>query len=485
MNKLAPDYDYNSIRVAIAEFNPASRIEPNEQISPDRVFTPDSHRSILDLSRQLVVGNRGMGKSLWTHALLNSEVRQHVAEVYRQPNLTKTIVVIGFNGSDKLLDVAPTRESIGRALENNFSEDDIWRAVIFRAVRIITESPEEKHLNSTLLKLKKFPNLFEEALSSADDILAEEGKTILILFDALDRLADNWKNIRSLTSSLMKRALGLKSFKSFRTKIFIRPDQYADASIFQFPDGSKLKSEHVNLSWQPQELFGLLLFEVCRNKLAKQELSALADDIDAGAALRFSGHRNRPAQEEQKSLINALAGTYMGADARRGRVYTWVPLHLSDAKNACSPRTFLTAWKNAAEHEPAPLGRVVDHLGLIEGVRQASSVRLEELREDYRWIDEALAALKGQFVPISKDELLEIWEQSQVVQQILTEARSGKWLTPVDLASNTDNSAALLEAMKSIAVMEERSNGKINVPDIFRVEAGIMRKGGVAVPRRG
>jgi hypothetical protein len=38
--------------------------------------------------------------------------------------------------------------------------------------------------------------------------------------------------------------------------------------------------------------------------------------------------------------------------------------------------------------------------------------------------------------------------------------------------------------MTQIAVMEERTNGKINVPDIFRVEAEILRKGGVAVPRR-
>jgi hypothetical protein len=38
--------------------------------------------------------------------------------------------------------------------------------------------------------------------------------------------------------------------------------------------------------------------------------------------------------------------------------------------------------------------------------------------------------------------------------------------------------------MVHIAVMEERTNGRINVPDIFRVEAEILRKGGVAVPRR-
>jgi hypothetical protein len=184
-------------------------------------------------------------------------------------------------------------------------------------------------------------------------------------------------------------------------------------------------------------------------------------------------------------LVDAIAGRYMGSDARRGRVYTWVPLHLSDAKNACSPRTFLTAWKRAAEHPRARISLAVDHLGLIEGVRQASSTRLEELRDDYGWIDGALGALKGQFVPIEKEELLRVWRASQVVQKILRSAKAGKWLAPVELDADTDGPAALLEAMISIAVMEERANGKINVPDIFRVEARIKRRGGVAVPRRG
>lgn len=214
----------------------------------------------------------------------------------------------------------------------------------------------------------------------------------------------------------------------------------------------------------------------------KADIESLAYSLDVSNVLNFSVRRNRAPAEDQAVLVNAIAGAYMGSDARRGKVYTWVPLHLGDAKNNCSPRTFLTAWKRAAEHEPAPKGRAVDHLGLIEGVRKASSARLEELREDYRWIDGALGAVKGHFVPIERSELISIWERSNVVQRILSEAR-GNWLAPVELEAGAGPSG-LLEAMKSIAVVEERANGKINVPDIFRVEAGIKRKGGVAVPRR-
>jgi hypothetical protein len=475
--------DYAAIRNAMAAFSPAPKIEPNDQVPPDRVFTPYSHRAVLDPGRQLVVGNRGMGKSLWTHALTNPEVRKRVASVYGQPGLNKTDVVIGFNGSDKSSAVAPTRDAIERALSSGYNEDDIWRGVMFRAICFVNGEAEEKDIESTLGKIRASPSLWENKLSEVDDEFARRGKSILILFDALDRLADDWQSIRLLTTGLMKRALGLRSFHSFRTKIFIRPDQYSDQRLFEFSDGSKLKNSHVDLSWQPHELFGLLLFEICRDDKAKTVLQNLANRIGASAALMFSEQRSRPALEEQNALINAIAGTYMGSDKRRGRVYTWVPLHLSDAKETCSPRTFLTAWQKAAGHEPAPKDRAVDHLGLIEGVRRASSARLEELREDYRWIDDALEALKGQFVPIEREILLDVWKNSQIVQKILRESKKGKWLAPVELDTRADP-AALLEAMKSIAVMEERANGKINVPDIFRVEAGIKRKGGVAVPRR-
>ncbi len=479
-----PFHDFDTLREAMAALPPASSVQPNETISLERVFTPESHRAVLDPGRQLIVGNRGMGKSLWAHALSNREVRQSVADIYRQPALARTDVVIGFNGADKPSFVAPTHEAIGRAIEHGFSEEEIWRAVVFRAIRNVCGSSEEVRFESSLERLRDAPELFENTLLGADDRLRAEERKVLILFDALDRLADNWRSIRALTSSLMKRALGLRSFASFRAKIFIRPDQFSDPEIFRFPDGSKLKNDHVDLSWQPHELYGLLFFETLRDPGAHTAMFRLASRLGAEAALSSEGLRSRRAQQQQIDIVNALAGPFMGSDARRGRVYTWIPLHLSDARNSCSPRTFLTAWREAARHDPTPSDRVVDHLGLIEGVRRASTARLNELREDYRWIDEALGALRGQFVPITKQELFDIWAAQRVVAKILENESKGISQAPVDLIDGPDALSQLLAAMKDIAVVEERANGKINVPDIFRVEAGIKRKGGVAVPRR-
>jgi hypothetical protein len=262
----------------------------------------------------------------------------------------------------------------------------------------------------------------------------------------------------------------------------MRVDQFADPELFRFPDSSKIRNDCVDLGWRPYELYGLLFFELLRHKDAATLLKELARHLDAYSALPINGRLNVVAHT-QELVINAIAGEYMGTSSKRGRVYTWVPLHLSDAQNNCSPRTFLTAWKTAAEHFPAPQKQAVDHLGLSEGVRRASNARLTELSEDYPWIKLVLEPLRRQFVPVERSHLFELWKEAKVIEQILEKSSGSGWLAPSGVI--VDHSLdALLRTMASIAVMEERANGKINVPDIFRVEAGILRKGGVAVPRK-
>jgi hypothetical protein len=475
--------DFAAVRDAMASFELSPRVEPNEKIEPNRAFFPAGHRGVLDMRRQLVVGNRGMGKSFWTHALHNAELRERLARVYSLPALANTEVVIGFNGSERLTEIAPTTDEVAGALKNDCDPELIWRAVLLRAAYSFGAAGPTPPLSEALNTLAASPGRYAEVLTAADDALIRQKKSLLIVFDALDRLGQDWGAIRALTKGLLIRTVGLQSFGAIRAKIFMRVDQFADTELFRFPDSSKITNDRVDLAWQPYELYGLLLFELLRCAGAKDELLALATQTNTLSALPQNGQLNTSALDEQAMLVTGLAGEFMGGHKKRGRVYTWVPLHLGDADNNCSPRTFLTAWKSAAGHIPPPTEQAVDHLGLIDGVRRASGTRLAELREDYPWIDSPLEPLRRQFVPISREDLFALWLDRNVVRNILSEAETRSWLAPIDLIS-TQDPAALLDTMARIAVMEVRANGKINVPDIFRVEAEILRKGGVAVPRR-
>ncbi|WP_200379521.1 P-loop NTPase family protein [Rubrivivax gelatinosus] len=472
-----------AIRRAIADFRLARKVEPNATILPQEVFLPVGHRGVLDMRRQLVVGERGMGKSFWTHALSNEDVRDKLAAYYRFPELKSTEVIIGFNGSDRRQRLAPTVDDLAEIRQlPNFKPDLVWKALLLR----MAEDKLGKKFDTmadTITLLDQQPSRYSEALSQLDDHLTVNRRNLLIVFDALDRLAMDWSTIRELTRALLRLAIGLQSFRSIRAKIFMRVDMFSDREIFRFQDSSKIKNDHVSLMWQAEELYGLVLFEILRDHDGEAALKRLAAQTETLPALPINGEDSRLHVNEQRRLVHALAGEFMGSNKKRGLVYTWVPLHLSDAANTCSPRTFLTAWNVAAERVPAPTDHAIDHLGLLDGVRSASRSRLNELYEDYEWIRPSLEALQRQFVPMSRDQLFQLWNDHRVMQAIAASTHGEVSKTPAGLTDSPEFEA-LLQAMKAVAVMDERSNGKINVPDIYRVEAGILRKGGVAVPKR-
>jgi len=481
VTQIAPDF--SAIRAAIANFELSPRVEPNEPIAIDRAYLPEGHRGVLDLKRQLVVGNRGMGKSFWTHALLNDTLRTRLAEVYGHPQLKSARVEIGFNGSIKINPIAPTTEEILGLYAKDHSPDLIWRGVLFRAAKIVLKEHSIPSLEESISRIRRDPALFSRELSALDDQLAAGGESLLLVFDALDRLGQDWDSIRKLTRALLALAVGLQSFRAIRVKIFMRVDQFSDEELFRFPDSSKIRNDAVYLSWRPNELYGLLLFEILRDTGGRPALQALAEKISAQRALPDNGRDNAVFIDDQALLIEAIAGEFMGSNKKRGRVYTWVPLHLSDAANTCSPRSFFIAWRKAAEHHPVPAGRAIDHLGLLDGVRSASTARLTELYEDYPWIKPTLQALHRQFVPMERQQLFDLWTEKAVMGTIAQAAKTASVNAPVGFGEGAEAST-LLAAMTNVAVMEERGNGKINVPDIFRVDAEILRKGGVAVPRR-
>jgi hypothetical protein len=469
--------DFAAIREGLRALPRTDNVLPGQVISPAEIVVVGEHRAALDVDRALVVGNRGMGKSFWAHALASPDARARVATDLRMPDLRTTDVRIGFNASER--DAAPSPAVLGEALARYGDADIVWRAGLIRAVL-----PGARSIPPSFFELIQWVRddveRAERLLGEADDAIAASGRRLLVVFDALDRLGSDWRTTRALTRALLRRALAVRSYRAIRLKLFMRTDQFSDASLFDFPDGSKIKNTRVDLRWSSGDLYTLLFERLSRSSEASAPFEALRARV---VAWRLLGREVGP--EGAKAIVDAIAGEFMGADRKRGRVFTWLPQHLADAYGDTSPRTFLTAWREAARSEGAPpAGRAVDHLGLLEGVRKASADRMQELREDYFWIDAALAPLRGQMVPMDRATLEALWRADDTAARILQQSRVEVGLPPVQLDEAADPAAALLAALRSIGVMESRTTGKIDVPDIFRVEAEIKRKGGVKPPRR-
>jgi len=182
----------------------------------------------------------------------------------------------------------------------------------------------------------------------------------------------------------------------------------------------------------------------------------------------------------------------MGGGEKRGNTYDWVTNHLADADSETTPRAFLVTLKAAAENHPASRPGVIDHLDIQVGVVRASEGRIRELEEDYWWIRTAFKPLEGISVPCLPGDFDERWRGAETVEKIRSLATGEKKLPPLAFevprvaldsseGENTDE-RRLRVSLEIIGVLESRSNGKINVPDIFRIAARIKRRGGVKPP---
>jgi hypothetical protein len=476
------DIDVAAIRAGLKALPRTANHNPGEPVALDDIVVVPGHRAALDPDRTLVVGNRGVGKSFWTHVLANSEARTYVARTFRE--LTAVDVVMGFNASARVDPVAPTQDAVNRAYRavGDAEAESIWRTVLVRAARDrgveLPASFPGDGFTAEATWVRDHGEQVDRIVTELDDRYTRQRQKLVLVFDALDRLGPGWQPKREQARALLRQALAARSYRSIRFKLFMRRDQFEDPLLFQFADGSKIANQLVDLQWSSSDLY-TLLFSALEHAHESRTAFAQLSASQVGLA-------DRTSDKAHQVLVNAIAGEFMGATAKQGRVYTWLPLHLSDARGETSPRTFLTAWREAAHFSPAPAKRALDYRGIHEGVRKASEDRVKELDEDYWWISLALEPLRHQQVPMERAALKRLWTGKKTASDIL--ANSINQLPPVRLDNAKAQSAnledALIEDLRAIGIIEVRPNDKINIPDIFRLEAGIKRKGGVAAPHR-
>ena len=145
-----------------------------------------------------------------------------------------------------------------------------------------------------------------------------------------------------------------------------------------------------------------------------------------------------------------------------------------------SPRSFLEALREAAddtaerypEHE-----RALHRDSIRRGVRKASRMRVAELQEDYPWVHRLLDPLKGMVVPCQFEEIEQRWGNDRVLNRLTEEVeRDAVKLPPRRVERGSEG---VRQDLESLGVFFRMDDGRINVPDVFRVGYGLGRRGGV------
>jgi hypothetical protein len=109
-------------------------------------------------------------------------------------------------------------------------------------------------------------------------------------------------------------------------------------------------------------------------------------------------------------------------------------------------------------------------------VQKASQIRVAQVNEDIPWVKTAIEPLRNLQVPIEQQDIIDRWTKAKLCAALAAHDDSDDSRTgPV----HPDNPAKLIEELTTLGIMTRRANGKVDLPDVYRIAFDLGRKGGV------
>jgi hypothetical protein len=480
---------FAAIRSGLALLNPSasSTASGADRPNAEDIFAPEQHVGALDPNTTIVIGARGAGKSFWAGVLAQSETRKVAADAYPRIGLHRIDVALGYTGLEGDGSInRPTLDAQVPAGKEAAKGGLLWRCVLLRAVQQAIHPNERPARISELINQFADPEDWQEAMGQADADLRRRDRTVVVLFDALDSLAIEWTRLRDLTDELLQVAWGVKGYKFIRTKLFLRPDQLQDLGL-RFIELPKLMAGATTLTWTPTNLYGMLFSRLATNTSleAREGLNKVLEScaLPLPPADNLMELRRWPLYDSRDSQMKAferLAGLFMGRSNKKGRTYFWPVSHLADGYDVVTPRSFLVLMQSAAKWQPTTDNQAITAEGIRNGLRAASEVRIEQLATEYAWIKRVLAPLARLQVPCDESLIIQRWQKHETVEAVLRAARERQFLSPIDGDHDDDANHKLVMRLLRMGVLRQRSDGRYDMPDLFRVAARLLKKGGVA-----
>jgi hypothetical protein len=479
---LTPERYRELFQAALPSVVDADSLEPDQQT----LYTPALHRRALDPQFALVKGGRGVGKTVWFVSLQDDDLRSLAADSYQLPRLTTTRPLPGY-GSALRPASYPGPAEMKQLMSANTEPDLLWGAVLLTALGVAGLRNVDSWTDR-IRWVEQHPEAYDRELAEADRKGTERDELSLILFDALDRMHRDRQVTDRLISGILRLALELRTrTRMLRAKVFVRPDMLRE-EVLQFPDSSKLTANAASLEWDGTSLYGLLFHHLGNSGNPHGKAFRRATP-----KWRRTGDRYEPPREltgdelRQQELFTAVAGPYMGANHRRGGTYSWLPNHLMDGAGQVSPRSFLKALVKATEVTST---RYAGHSyalhweGIKQGVQEASTVRVREITEDLPWVSTAVKQLAGMQVPAEEGEVTDRWAHGDLAGVLVREQAGDSSSEVTTGPQHVRDYPGLIQELIDIGVMTRRADGRLDLPDVYRIAFGLGRRGGVPRVRR-
>ena len=457
----------------------------------------DDYRNALDPDTMLILGGRGVGKSALFHFLNLPGGPAGLLQTLRHPvpiAWERACWIRGYGRVEQDRSF-PAPE----VLQSEADEADAlwWRAfwigLLIKCV-LRDSTPELKEfvrhriadgwrvgLESSLPKVTEwFPHIrrnmefANDILDELDAYLAETDQWLFITYDELDRLVPNYYGlfapIRELLAFWLDR---WRRWRRIRPKIFLRSDLFSMDKL-RFPDASKFSGHQVRLNWTPNGLYQLLIKRLANLEPPMHDYVVRIQGLIEGEDDRLG---YLPTQDEglHKAFIDGMIGPFMGANARKGITFRWIPNHLMDAGGQIAPRPFIKLFAFAAERElksfdakALPEERLLRPINIQGALMQTSQDRIAELLEEYPWVSALPSAFRDVEVPAPEERLIVALKQAQ-------------WSETEPPPSSDPR--GVIESLIQLGILERRLDGRLNAPEIYLHGFGMKRRGGVKRPR--
>lgn len=299
----------------------------------------------------------------------------------------------------------------------------------------------------------------------AERELTSSTRPVVVTYDYLDRIGNSGAVQAKMAGALMAvwQSLTLR-YRQLRAKVFLREDLF-ESSQRAYPDASKLRSRSVLLHWDVDSLYRVLLRRMGAHESLRHWIQ---DKIEfeqkgiLGWVPPASSLGNRSLGEV---LMNRMVGERMGRGEKKAFTYRWIPNRLQDAHQRIVPRSLLnligTAAEKALNSPKARFLRLLTPGDLSAALHHTSKTRIAELLEEHPMV-QRLEQLRGLTVML---------EASKVERRLAP---------PPGTSEDGTDGRAILEELLRLGVLSRRSDGRIDIPDIYRSAFDIKRRGSVA-----
>ena len=498
-------YNKQILLESIVNIAPGSGTAEQESDDDDKFlknFLPiPDYRHVLDPNILLVLGGRGAGKTELFRLLAIPTGRESLVAslgVKSLPDLAQTTWIAGFGRTRKKEQRFPIPETVEKEMANatNISWRSFWIGLVIRVLlqqekfkfevflhdRIVRINPDLiRLLKEELSRLSMWKSMVDDhleelnaVLDELDNQLTKSDDWLFVTYDELDLLVASYTAlampIRELLALWLDRS---RRWDRIRPKIFLRVDLFRD-NFLSFSDASKLKAHQTKLEWKHSWLYQLLVKRLANssNEMQEylQEISGLIGESKTELGLTAS-----LSEELFEKIIERMIGKYMGANAKKGITYRWIPNHLQDAGGRIAPRSFLKLFSLAAQQRMDNISSITQNTVLLQpsdlqgALMKTSEDRIQELQEEYPWLESLKTSLVDLTAPIQKDILLE--------RVAATHWISAKQQPPVSTPEG------ILQYLLQLGIVESRFDGRINMPEIYLYGFGVKRKGGVQRPQ--